>query len=111
MDLAGRRNELVDPQKRHVARELEARGNNALERVTEFERRIEELSAMFGGAPKDRSRTLLQLECRSGQHETFPPHILASGRGRCRAAGPLADREGAKLSVPAGAYDRWLSCR
>ena len=58
MDLAGRRYEMVDPQKRHVARELEARGNNALERVTEFERRIEELSAMFGGGtPKDRSRT------------------------------------------------------
>jgi hypothetical protein len=57
MDLAGRRYELVDPQKRHVARELEARWNNALERVTELERRIEELSAMFGGAPKDRSRT------------------------------------------------------
>jgi hypothetical protein len=50
MDLAGRRYELVDPQKRHVARELEARRNNALERVTEFERRIEELSAIFGGA-------------------------------------------------------------
>jgi hypothetical protein len=31
--LAGRRYELVDPQKRHVARELEARRNNALERV------------------------------------------------------------------------------
>ena len=59
--LAGRRYELVDPQKRHVARELEARWNTALERVTELERRIEELSAMSAARPKvDRAR-LLQL--------------------------------------------------
>jgi hypothetical protein len=52
---------LVDPQKRHVARELEARWNSALERVTELERRIEELSAMSAARPKiDRAR-LLQL--------------------------------------------------
>lgn len=31
--LASRRYELVDPAKRHVARELEARWNDALERV------------------------------------------------------------------------------
>jgi hypothetical protein len=54
--LAGRRYELVDPQKRHVARELEARWNNALERVAGLERRIEELSAMSAARPK-----LLQL--------------------------------------------------
>jgi Recombinase/Recombinase zinc beta ribbon domain len=59
--LAGRRYELVDPQKRHVARELEARRNNALERVAGLERRIEELSAMSAARPKiDRTR-LLQL--------------------------------------------------
>jgi DNA invertase Pin-like site-specific DNA recombinase len=59
--LAGRRYELVDPQKRHVARELEARWNNALERVAALERRIEELSAISGARPKiDRAR-LLQL--------------------------------------------------
>ena len=59
--LAGRRYELVDPQKRHVARELEARWNTALEHVAEFERRIEELSAMSAACPKiDRAR-LLQL--------------------------------------------------
>jgi DNA invertase Pin-like site-specific DNA recombinase len=59
--LAGRRYELVDPQKRHVARELEARWNNALERVTGLERRIEERSAMSAARPKiDRAR-LLQL--------------------------------------------------
>ena len=59
--LAGRRYELVDPQKRHVARELEARWNNALERVAGLERRIEELSAMSAARPKiDRAR-LLQL--------------------------------------------------
>jgi DNA invertase Pin-like site-specific DNA recombinase len=59
--LAGRRYELVDPQKRHVARELEARWNNALERVAGLERRIEELSAISAARPKiDRAR-LLQL--------------------------------------------------
>jgi Recombinase zinc beta ribbon domain/Recombinase len=59
--LAGRRYELVDPQKRHVARELEARWNNALERVAALERRIKELSAISAARPKiDRAR-LLQL--------------------------------------------------
>jgi DNA invertase Pin-like site-specific DNA recombinase len=59
--LAGRRYELVDPQKRHVARELEARWNNALERVAGLERRIAELSATSAARPKiDRAR-LLQL--------------------------------------------------
>ena len=36
--------------------------------------------------------------------ETSPPTISASGSGRCRAAGRLADREGASLSVAAGAH-------
>jgi hypothetical protein len=36
--LAARRYELVDPAKRHVARELEARWSGALERVDELER-------------------------------------------------------------------------
>lgn len=59
--LAGRRYELVDPAKRHVTRELEARWNEALEHVAELERRIEELSAMSVARPKiDRAR-LLQL--------------------------------------------------
>jgi hypothetical protein len=38
--LAARRYDLVDPAKRHVARELEARWNTALERVAALERRI-----------------------------------------------------------------------
>ena len=59
--LAGRRYELVDPAKRHVARELEARWNDALERVAAQEGRITELSAMSATRPKiDRAR-LLQL--------------------------------------------------
>ena len=59
--LASRRYELVDPAKRHVARELEARWNEALERVGGLERRIDELSAMSAARPKiDRAR-LLQL--------------------------------------------------
>jgi DNA invertase Pin-like site-specific DNA recombinase len=59
--LAGRRYELVDPQKRHVARELEARWNNALERVAGLERRIEELSAISAARPKNDRARLLQL--------------------------------------------------
>ena len=50
--LAARRYELVDPAKRHVARELEARWNGALERVAELERRIEELRAASAESPK-----------------------------------------------------------
>ena len=38
-------------------------------------------------------------KCREARHETSPPKFFASGRGRCRAAGGLADREGASLSV------------
>ena len=37
--------------------------------------------------------------------------ISASGRGRCRAAGRLALRLGASLSVAAGAHHRWLCPR
>ena len=59
--LAARRYELVDPAKRHVARELEARWNAALERVAELERRLEDLNAQSATRPKiDRAR-LLQL--------------------------------------------------
>ncbi|MER8596013.1 hypothetical protein NKH33_31555 [Mesorhizobium sp. M1182] len=59
--LAGRCYELVDPAKRHVARELEARWNDALDRVATLERRIAELSALSATRPKvDRAR-LLQL--------------------------------------------------
>ena len=38
------------------------------------------------------------------QHETSPPTISISRRGRCRAAGRLAHRERASLSYPAGAH-------
>ncbi|MBP2446465.1 recombinase family protein [Rhizobium leguminosarum] len=59
--LASRRYELVDPAKRHVARELEARWNDALERVGVLERKIKELSALSAARPTiDRGR-LLQL--------------------------------------------------
>jgi DNA invertase Pin-like site-specific DNA recombinase len=59
--LASRRYELVDPAKRHVARELEARWNGALERVADLERRIQDLRARAVARPKiDRTR-LLQL--------------------------------------------------
>lgn len=59
--LAARRYELVDPAKRHVARELEARWNTALEQVTEHERRVEMLRKTAARRPEvDRAR-LMQL--------------------------------------------------
>ena len=45
---------------------------------------------------------------REVQNETSSPEILASGRGRCRAAGRLTLRLGANLSDAAGARDCWL---
>ncbi|PNP95809.1 recombinase family protein [Sphingobium sp. SA916] len=59
--LAARRYELVDPAKRHVARELEARWNAALERIVELEKRIEEKRAGLAAQPKIDRAMLLQL--------------------------------------------------
>ena len=49
---------------------------------------------------------LLRTILRGGHHETSPPTISASGSGRCRAAGRLADRKGANLSDAAGPHRR-----
>ena len=59
--LAARRYELVDPAKRHVARELEARWNGALERVAELENRIGELRAAASTRPRIDRAALMQL--------------------------------------------------
>jgi DNA invertase Pin-like site-specific DNA recombinase len=59
--LAGRRYELVDPAKRHVARELEARWNGALERVADLERRIQDLNAQSASHPRIDCARLLRL--------------------------------------------------
>jgi hypothetical protein len=59
--LAARRYELVDPAKRHVARELETRWNAALERMTELEKRIEEKRTTLAARPKIDRAILLQL--------------------------------------------------
>jgi hypothetical protein len=59
--LASRRYKVVDPAKRHVARELEARWNGALEHVAGLEIRIEELSAMSAARLKINRARLLQL--------------------------------------------------
>ncbi len=59
--LAGRRYELVDPAKRHVARELEARWNAALGRIVELERRIEELRTTAATRPRIDRALLMQL--------------------------------------------------
>ena len=60
-NLAARRHELVDPAKRFVARELEARWNGALEKVVEIERRIEELRATAAARPKIDRAALMRL--------------------------------------------------
>jgi DNA invertase Pin-like site-specific DNA recombinase len=59
--LAARRYELVDPAKRHVARELEARWNGALQRVRELECKIADLHAKTAGSPKVDRSLLLHL--------------------------------------------------
>jgi len=56
--LAARRHELVDPAKRHVARELEARWNAALERVAGLECRVEDLRKATSAPVVDRQRLL-----------------------------------------------------
>jgi DNA invertase Pin-like site-specific DNA recombinase len=61
VSLAARRYELVDPAKRHVARELEARWNGALERVDELERKVANLQAASAGRPKIDRALLLNL--------------------------------------------------
>ena len=61
VSLAARRYELVDPAKRHVARELEARWNQALERVDELERRLEELRSSASARPPIDRALLLHL--------------------------------------------------
>lgn len=59
--LAGRRHEAVDPAKRHVARELEARWNSALERMAGLERRIEEMRSTTAHAPRVDREALARL--------------------------------------------------
>lgn len=59
--LAARRHDLVDPAKRHVARELETRWNAALERVAALERRIAGLQAEASTRPRVDREALLRL--------------------------------------------------
>src|SRR3954469_19410745 len=59
--LAARRHELVDPAKRHVARELEARWNAALERVDELEHRLADLVARAAAGPTIDRAARMQL--------------------------------------------------
>ena len=61
VSLASRRYELVDPAKRHVARELEARWNGALERVSELESKVADLHATSAGSPTVDRALLLHL--------------------------------------------------
>jgi DNA invertase Pin-like site-specific DNA recombinase len=59
--LAARRYELVDPARRHVARELEARWNTALEKVSALERRIAGARATAASRPQVDRDALLRL--------------------------------------------------
>ena len=59
--LAARRYELVDPAKRHVARELEARWNGALERVRSSSARSRICTPTSAGSPKIDRALLLHL--------------------------------------------------
>ena len=59
--LAERRYNLVDPAKRHVVRELEARWNAALERGCQLEQRIARLDSDAAQQPKIDRAALMQL--------------------------------------------------
>ena len=59
--LAARRYELVDPAKRHVARELEARWNTALERVEQVAQRLVGLDAERAARPAIDRAALMEL--------------------------------------------------
>jgi len=59
--LAARRYELVDPAKRHVARELEARWNAALEQVDDVERKLESTRSASASGPRIDRALLLKL--------------------------------------------------
>ncbi len=59
--LASRRHEAVDPGKRLVARELEARWNAALERVAQLEDRLKQLAVAAAARPTINRDALLQL--------------------------------------------------
>ena len=59
--LAERRYEHVDPAKRHVARELEARWNAALERVAILETRLTRLGGELEARPRVNHEALLHL--------------------------------------------------
>src|SRR6202161_3660944 len=61
VSIAARRYELVDPDKRHVARELEACWNAALERVAELEHRIKDLRITAATRPEIDRAMLMQL--------------------------------------------------
>ncbi len=59
--LEARRHRAVDPDKRHVARELEARWEAALERVQQIEQRLTEARDASRSAPELDRETLLRL--------------------------------------------------
>jgi hypothetical protein len=65
-------------------------------------------SAIWGKGLAYSNPSPLDHTPRKDWNETSPSQILASGRGRCRAAGPCAHRTGGDLSVAAGALGCWV---
>ncbi len=61
VQMAARRHELVDPAKRYVARELEARWNVALERLAGLEQRLKTVDAKAAAIPSVDRTALMRL--------------------------------------------------
>src|SRR5512132_1571906 len=72
VSLAERRYEHVDPAKRHVARELEARWNAALERVAVLERRIARLDEEIETRPRVDRDACPARKTRAGSAQSCP---------------------------------------
>ena len=103
-DLAARRYELVDPAKRHVARELEARWNAALEHVAELERRAAEMRAAASCRPNVDRAALLQL-AHDLQQILRSRALLLVRRSRTLADDPqLGQCAGALMRHPGSEY-------
>lgn len=78
--LAARRYELVDPAKRHVVRELEARWNAALERVSQLEQRRKKAEADDAVRPKIDHDARQPLSCAGIRRRCIPRRPHQRGR-------------------------------
>lgn len=90
--LAARRYELVDPAKRHVARELEARWNAALEKVAGLEHRVADLATKVAAAPGIDRAALMRL-AHDLPAASNAPATDAHQEAPCSRADPGGDRQ------------------